>query len=413
MAAQPSNFSFLDRLKRVGIGLLVGCMIVISLIPAGAFAQNAPEDIIKNVLQGSEGSDRKLFVLQFNSTGMTESAARAFSHMIARNLDNTNRFELISLDLVEEEIQKQAPALLPCFEIGCGIQMGKLMGIDWVLSGLVSLTSNGVFSLNIKLVHIADNSLAFDDTIRFADENMDRRFYELANRIANNAPLNGRVLNANNKIAVVDLGEQNGISVGDRLVLFRYKTVGDSEDNRNIVVRRHNIGILTITRVGQKVSEGVYFQTIETPESGHFVTSFLDKRKQIKLIEEIRKELDTQERNVYEIKKSVVLSPVQLEDIARKKWAYQVRTVEAERDFWQLTLLGSGIASGYFLSQFQSGDDLKLLISLGAFAYSTYEYFTARNQLRDLMDEGRYKGYLELKIRPELSAIGLEFQYHF
>ncbi|MFH2129843.1 MAG: hypothetical protein ABIK68_05655, partial [bacterium] len=307
----------------------------------------------------------------------------------------------------------QAPALLPCFEIGCGIQMGKITNLDWILSGHISLTPAGLFSLNVKLVHIFDNALAFEDTIRFSDENMDRRFFQLSNRIANNAPLNGNVISANNKIAVIDLGEKNGISVGDQVVIYRNKKVGEGEEVRSTIVRRHNIGILKITRVGEKVSEGVYFQTIETTKPGYRVSSYLDKRKQIQLIDEVRKELDTQERNVYEIKKSVVLSPIQLEDIARKKWVLKVRQVEYEKDFWQLVLLGSGVVSAYFLSQFQSGDDMKLLASLGVFSYSTFEYFTTRNRYNQLIDEGRYKGYLDLKIRPTMGEISIGYRFSF
>lgn len=394
------------RLLLVLLSLLVFCVSPVS-------AQTDPEKIIQKVLESPESDDRKLFVLQFSSTGMTESAARAFSNMIARNLDNTNRFRIVLLDAVEEEIQKQAPSLLPCFEIGCGIQMGKITNLDWVLSGHISLTASGLFSLNVKLVHIFDNALAFEDTIRFSDENMDRRFYQLSNRIANNAPLNGNVITANNKIAVTDLGEQNGISVGDQLVIYRNKRVGDGEEIQSTIVRRHNIGILKITRVGKKVSEGVYFQTIETPKPGHRVSSFLDKRKQIQLIDEVRRELDTQERNVYEIKKSVELSPIQLEDIARKKWSRKLRQVEYEKGFWRYALMGSGAVSAFFLSQFQSGDDWKLLVSLGAFTYSTFEYFTTRSRYNELIDEGRYKGYLDLKIRPDVGEIGIGYTVSF
>lgn len=399
---------------KFSLDCLILFLSALLLFTTPVFGQTDPEDIIQKVLETPESDDRKLFVLQFSSTGMTESAARAFSNMISRNLDNTSRFKIISLDAVEAEIQKQAPSLLPCFEIGCGIQIGKITNLDWVLSGHISLTPSGLFSLNVKLVHIFDNALAFEDTIRFSDKNMDRRFYQLSNRIANNAPLTGNVITANNKIAVIDLGEQNGISVGDQLVIYRNKKVGeDEEEAHSPIVRRHNIGILKITRVGKKVSEGVYFQTIETPKPGQRVSSYLDKRKQIQLIVEVRKELDTQQRNVYEIKKSVLLSPIQLEDIARKKWILKVRQVKYERDFWQLVLLGSGVVSAYFLSQFQSGDDLKLLASLGAFSYSTFEYFTIRSTFKDLMDEGRYKGYLELKIRPTMGDVGIGYRFSF
>jgi hypothetical protein len=393
--------------------LLVG--IIFFILPnKNATAQIFAEDVIENVLQKPDSGSDRIFVLQFGATGMTESAARAFSNMVSQNLANTNRFDVIPLDTVETETEKQMPSLLPCFDIGCGIQMGKLMESDWILTGDISLTSSGLFSLNVKLVLIFDNSLAFEDTIRFTDETMDRQFYLLSNRIANNAPIIGTILEANNKIAVVDLGEKNGISVGDQLVIYRNLTIQSEEGEAYTESkRRKNIGILRITKVGKGVSEGVYFQTIETPESRQFVTTYLDKRKQIRLVDNIRKELDTHLRNVFEIKKAVVLSPVRLEDMAKQKWAEKIRVLENSKSFWKTFLIGSGVASLYFLNQFESSDDIKLIGALGVLGYSSYRFFSLRSQITDLVEEGKYKGYLELKVRPDYGEIGLSYQYRF
>ena len=398
----------------VRVGILFLSLTLGNIFFHNVHSQTLAEDVLQNVLKGPESSNNGIIVLQFGATGMTESAARAFSNMVAQNLANTNRFSVIPLDQVEEETANKAPSLLPCFDIGCGIQMGKLMETDWILTGHISLTTSGLFSLNVKLVFIFDNSLAFEDTIRFTDESMDRQFYQLANRIANNAPVIGNVLEANNKIAVVDLGEKDGISVGDRLIIHRSLTVQSDTDEAIIEsVRRKNIGIIKLTKVGKSVSEGVYFQTIETPEPRQFVSTYLDKRKQIKLIDDTRKELDTHLRNVFEIKKSVVLSPVRLEDLNKRRWAQKVRTLEAERSLWQTVLIGSGVGTLYLASQFKSGDDLQLMAVLGALGYSSYQFFTLRHQFNQLIDEGRYKGYLELKIRPDFGKIELNYQYHF
>ncbi len=393
--------------------LLFSIVVLMSFV-SHSNAQSLTEDVLQNALRKPDSEKNGIIVLQFDASGMTESAARAFSIMVAQNLANTNRFDVIPLEDVETEAEKSMPNLLPCFAIGCGIQMGKLMESDWILSGHISLTTSGMFSLNVKLVFIFDNSLAFEDTIRFTDETRDRPFYQLANRVADNAPVLGRIVEANNKIAVIDLGEKNGVTVGDQLVIYRNLNVRtDSGEVLSESVRRKNIGILRITKLGKNISEGVYFQTIETPEARQFVTTFLDKRKQIQLVDETRKELDTHLRNVFEIKQSVELSPVKLEDRARKQWTQKVRALEGERDLWQTILIGSGVASGYLLYQFKSGDDLQLLAALGALGYSGYRYFSIRSQLNELVDEGRYKGYLELKIRPEFGEVELSYKLRF
>lgn len=401
-----------DLLLPFVLSLLLGLFLL--LFPINNQAQTFPDEVVESTLAESAQESDSILVLQFGATGMTESAARAFSNMIAQNIANTNRFNVISLDAAEAETEQKAPALLPCFDIGCGIQIAKLMESDWILTGHISLTESGMFSLNVKLVLIFDNSLAFEDTIRFTDQTMDRQFYLLANRIANNAPVIGRILEANNKIAVVNLGEENGISVGDRLIIYRKLTVrSDSGEDFTPAQRRKNIGILKITKVGKRVSEGVYFQTIETPEARQYVTTYLDRRKQIALVDDIRKELDTHLRNVYEIKKSVDLSPVRLEDVAKKAWAQKLASLEGSRSLWKTILIGSGIASAYFLNEFESSDDIKLLASLATLGYSSYKYFSLRAQINEMIEEGRYKGYLELQIRPDFGAIGLSYQYSF
>ncbi|PCI23293.1 MAG: hypothetical protein COB67_12940 [SAR324 cluster bacterium] len=390
-----------------------------SLLPISSaqssFALSNTEEVIQNALKIPEDEVRsELLVLQFGSSGMTESAAKTFSNMIAQNLSNTNRFQITTLDEAEKIIEQEAPFLLPCFEIGCGIQMGKILGSERVLSGHIQLDARGDFILSVKMVNVIDNTLEFEDRLRFTDKNIDQRFYLVANRIARSTPLVGQIIDANNRLAIIALGERDGLRVGDQLVIYKRDRIETRDfEQSQVRIQRQNIGILNITQVGDRTSQGIYFQSIETPQPKQFVTSYLDKRKQVQLIDTIRKELDTHQRNVYEITKSVQLSPVQLEDQELKKWIRKVRLLEEIRDQWYWIMVGSGGASAFFISQFKSGDDLKVIAALGALGYSSFEYFTVKNRLSTLVDEGRYRGYLELKIGPDLGSVGLGYRFDF
>ncbi len=370
------------------------------------FAQETdPQAVVNNSLGQDETATTGMLVLQFGATGMTDSAAKAYSNLVAQNLVNSNRFVVTNASQAEEVIMREQPRLLPCFDIGCGIQIAKIIGAQRVLSGHISLTASGHIILQVKLVNVNDNALEFEDSIRFTDETMDRRFYILSQQIANNTPLRGRVLEANNRMAVISLGGNNGVQVGDRLIL--YKDIHTRSSGQSLPVagasRRSNIGILTITKVGDHSSEGVYFQTVETPKPGQFVSTFLEKRKQIAVVNDVRKELDTHLRNVFEIEQKVVIKPISIEDVDKKRWIYSIRAMENERDWWQNWLLGSGIGSAFFLSQYKPGDDLKALGAVGIFAYSAIRYFQAKGRLKSLVDEGKFKGYLDVNFRPNAS----------
>lgn len=395
------------------------CFILIflscSLSLSSLNAQNLSTEIARDSLGKTTSDTPGLFVLQLGSTGMTESAAQVFSNIIAQNLNNLNRFKVITTDQAEEIAQKKNPELLPCFEIGCGLQIGKMMNAVWVLSGHITLNKTGSFSMNVKLVNILDNSMVFDDTIRFNDENMDRRFYFLAHRIADNVPLIGKVLEANNKLVVVSLGEHHGVEVGHKLIIYKnyvlQKEEGVSNSKKNR--RRKNISIVKVTKVGARVSEAVYFQSIETPKPNQLVTTYLDFRKQTLMVDTIRKELDTHERNVYEITKEVNLTPVQLSDMEKTKWVQKVRTLEEAQKFWQFTLLGSGVGAIVILSQAKAIQDWQVAATIAVAGYSSFELLRLNSLLDDLIDEGRYKGYLDLKIRPNMNEVGLNYKLNF
>ncbi len=51
--------------------------------------------------------------------------------------------------------------------------------------------------------------------------------------------------------------------------------------------------------------------------------------------------------------------------------------------------------------------------SVTVLGYSLFQYISTNNELNKLVDEGRYKGYLELKIRPELDGAGIGFRLMF
>ena len=415
------NFICLERHmynKKISnfIPLLSLLFLILGLIPiSSTFAQTPTEQLIKNTLQPLDSEKSGLFVLQFSTTGMTESAARAYTNIVAQNINNTNRFNVTYLEEAEELIQKSAPELLPCFEIGCGIQIGKILKAKWVITGHISLTEVGSFVLTVKLVNIFDNSLVFEETMRFTDTNMDRRMYLLSTRIARNVPLIGLIIEANNKIAIISLGEQDGISVDDQLIIYRNDIIRTASTTGlpKAHERRKNIGILRITQVGEKISEGVYFQSIEIPKTDHIVTTFLDKRRQIATVDEVRRELDTHERNVYEITERVELSPIQLIDQEKTKWLSKVRILEENQEYWQYFLIGSGVSTAYLLKEFEEGDDWRMMAAAGTLPYSTYQFIRTRNELNKLENEGRYKGYIELKINPEMDGVGLNYRFSF
>jgi len=394
--------------------------IILASLLFGASALHAEEkkatEVVQSVIGDPETARSGLLVLQFAATGMTDSAARAYSTMIAQNVANTNRFIVTDHEQAEQVMVKEAPNLLPCFEIGCGIQMAKILGAERVMSGHISL-DRGFIELKVKLVNVMDNEIEFEESTRFDDNTMDRRLYSIAQAIAMNTPLRGQIIRANETLVVIGLGSNDGVRVGDRMVI--YKNLSVSSEQMTAIgqgnTRRANLGILSITKVGGQSSEGTYFQKIEAPHAGEYVLTYLDKRKQISLISYVRKELDTHLRHAFEVEKEVIIQPISLLDQDKNTWIRKVRHMEQERDWWQMWMTGTSIATGYYLVNYKNGDEIRLMALMGGLSYSAIEYFGAKANLKQLVQEGKFKGYLEPTFNPNISkgALGIRYQLNF
>jgi hypothetical protein len=358
----------------------------------------------------------KLLVLGLNPFGLTESATEQIGLILQKNLRNTGHFDVVGPREVNAAFERAAPDLVDCREIACGVEAGKRIKADFVLVGTIRL-NDPVFALHVRMIDTTNNLDDYEEEIRFRDATMDDDLFRLANNISRNSLLQGRVLSTSIRGIVISLGKVSGIRLGDYMVIYKKEVPITNLEGQQIDTQRKNVAIVKVLNVNENSSEAILVHKTEEPQVGYFVHTYLDPQRQIELVENTRKELDTGIRLANRIR-PLELAPVLVQDTERQHWVTALRSAEGDRDWWFTVGLIAGAVTLYVLDQYDSNkveDRWELAAAGGVTGYAIYRWSAARGTINDLMSEGRAKGYVQLNVLPLISPheVGLQVALRF
>ena len=392
------------------------------------FFQEDLFNLESDVMSGfSDDGRMKVLMLTLAPYGMTETAAGEVSKALQLSIFNTNHFTVVGPSEWNAQIRERDPSLADCNDIACGVLVGKLFRADKVLVGSIRNTSVlGVdgeaqgFQMDVRLVDVLTNVTDYTDQILFTDAQMHEEFFMLAQRLSKNTELQGYVTSLTNTSIVVDLGVEHGLEMEAQLVIFRREadllSSGDSE-----VPKETNIAIARIHRISQGRANAIIVQQIEQVREGDFVKTYLDVSKQIKLISDTRRELDTQ-RRLEPPQEEFPLQP-ELVITDRDLWLQRFQIAAAEEERWLIATVGTGAGTLLLLSgrlelaqQSEGIGQLLPWIVGAAFGYSGYQYIQARNILSEIKAEGEIKGFVsnwQFQWNLDKNQPNLVFNYNF
>jgi hypothetical protein len=391
--------------------------------PARAQAQFAQEG--EDILQGTQFGDQptlfprdgrvRLLVLALSPVDVTESAAEQIGLILQKNLNNTGHFAVVGPRETNALFETRRPDLVDCREIACGVEMGRLIGAQKVLVGMLRRRGESFF-LGIRVIEVVNNLTDYEEAIQFTDETMDESLFRLANSVSDNTLVVGRVLSTSIRGIVLNIGIKDGIKLGDFLIIYKEDVSISNLEGEVIDRQRKNIAIVKILRVNDNTSEALLVHSVDEPQAAHFAATYRNPTRQTLLVEDTRRELDTGIRLENKLR-PLELAPVALADSARREWQQRVATAQAEQDFWFTVAAVGGIASLIVLSQYEDTNlvRLELAVALGATGYGVVKSLDARDRLADLQTEGRAKGYLnvglELQFGPDSIALAYSFKF--
>jgi hypothetical protein len=391
-----------------------------ALAQAGFTQAGSPRGAIPGTLFATnplfpEDGRVKLLVLPLNPQGLTESATEQIGLIVQKNLSNTGHFAVVGAREMNAAFEKEKPTLVDCREIACGVEAGKMLGADRILVGTIR-SEETHYTLRVRLIDPANNLTDYEEESRFTDISMDDDLFRLSNSLSRNSLRVGRVLSVSIRGLVISLGKRQGMKIGDLLIIYKQDVPITSLEGEQVDIQRKNIAIVKVLNVNENTVEAILSHQTEEPQVGHYAATYLDAGRQIELVENTRRELDTGIRLANRVR-PLELAPVELADSERKKWQRRLREAETARDFW---LMAGGIGAGvtaYSLYMYDNTTFSQVrLVGAGAVTgYSLYRWILARNEINQLNVEGRTKGFVLEWAAPVLTPNGpaLAFAFKF
>ncbi len=359
----------------------------------------------------SEDGRIKVLLLKLAPIGaITETSAEEFVKAIQRNLSNTNHFTVVGPEELSAHLQDD-PNLADCHDIACGIQIGKQFGADKVMvsklrvENILDENAEEVpgFLLSIRLLDVLTNTMDYSDEIQFTDDTMQDELFALAARISQNTRIRGHVLSADRRSVVIDLGRAHGLKIGDRIVIYTQSSTTNLEGD-TLGLEQKNIAVAEINRLNDMSADALIWYRYAAPEAGDFFKTYLNRRKQVKLVADARRELDTRKR-LTRRPRPIELKPEVIDDITgepidrdKQQWQQRLAQAISERNKWMYIGIGAGVGTVVLLSKrIDLGESFHQIAVIGAGAaagYAGYRFFQNRNKVNALQAEGRIKKYI-------------------
>ena len=216
------------------------------------------DDSIVDKIKTGESTQKVLAVLDFEgSEKLASKAELRMSEMLQTSLVHTGRFEVIERAKLEQIIQEQNLALTGIIDESKAVQVGKLVGAEYVVFGALTSVTKGIidkfaydlvqvhvgcdvrvvntttgvidlsdFALGIfeyKIVRTADGvvvSGAVEDSYAYAEAARDS-IAKVGHKIADLSPLVGFVISVEAEQILIDIGEEQGVKIGETFVVFK------------------------------------------------------------------------------------------------------------------------------------------------------------------------------------------------
>ena len=403
-------------MNRFGLRLLTALTFLLTSFTATAqsdFLQGSTFNYDNQLVSGfSEDGRVKVLLLTLLPYDLTEMAAEEIGRALQLNLFNTNHFTVVGPSEWNAQIQERDPTLADCHDIACGVLIGKLFNADKVLVGSVRsemiLDENGSevqgLVLSAKMVDVLTIETDYEDEVRFTDARLHDSLFQMALRISHNTLLRGYVLKLNPSTITVDLGRAHGLKVGNRLIVFRPINATSTLEGQPLELNFENIAIAEAIRVNDMSSEVYLIQKRSSVVVGDQVRTYVNKNKQIALIAQTRKELDTQKRVAPRTRPLKLVPQLVQEDTGENRWAKKYAAAQENEEFWMIAAIGAAGGAVLVLSgtvKVGAGLDQLLPWILGGGAvYSGYRYIEARDTVDALRAEGRSSGFLSWRWNP-------------
>ena len=286
---------------------------IIQLILEQKDATGDLSELIKQFLKQEPIKKRKIALLPFHSRTLAESATFSLSTLFYNHFFKDN-FEFISPKEVESILTTIASENLGCYSFECSVKIGREIAVDYVIEGEINSTNKERYDFTVKVIQVEDGAIIFQEKIKINIKQAEEQFFKTAQRALEYIPILGVIERINGDSYIISLGQNDGVKVGDKLLVLQLLNQYDITNRLNDSVD-NIIAILTINDVAQGASSGLIEHRFRQPEINDRVVLYSNKIVQLKQISLARRQIDNLYRNIKVVQKTEEESKEKLEQL--------------------------------------------------------------------------------------------------
>lgn len=203
-----------------------------------------------------------LAVLDFEGKNVDQSKAEAVTDLLRTELFNTGSFKVIERQKVRQIIEEQRFQSSGMTDTDRAVEIGRLLNVQKIMIGTVTQLGS-TYIINTRIVDVQSAAVVLAEAVerRGGEEELPNAIAELATTISYKVGLEGSVIRLGSDEIFIDLGQVDGVKLGQKFTVIRHGDVITDLEGRVIGATNENIGFIIISKIQDRFSVATIVQS--------------------------------------------------------------------------------------------------------------------------------------------------------
>ena len=227
----------------------------------------------------------KIAVLDFKLQGhgyKTEDMGAIVAEWFITAFVKEGRFEVVERGSLKKILGEQKLGMTGVIDESTATKIGKLLGVKVIISGSVMKLEN-ILEINARIIDVESASIIAAENVKSSRAaQLQDLVVQMSEKIIKNFPLEGYIVNRNDKSVTIDLGKRAGVKPGMKFIVYQEgKLIKHPKTGEILDVERIQTGTVMINNVRNKtsVADILYEETPGTIAYGQMVQSIVAQIK--------------------------------------------------------------------------------------------------------------------------------------
>ncbi|MBA3018494.1 MAG: hypothetical protein KJ550_00845 [Proteobacteria bacterium] len=208
---------------------------------------------------GAEFKKTKIAVLDFKLQGHgyeTEDMGVIVAEWFITAFVKEGRFEVVERGMLNKIIDEQKLSMTGVIDETTATKIGKLLGVKAIISGSVMKLEN-IWEINARIIDVESASIIAAENVKSSQAaQLQDLVVQMSEMIIKNFPLEGYIVNRNDKSVTIDLGQRAGVKPGMKFIVYQEgKLIKHPKTGEILDVERIETGTILIKNVRSKISK--------------------------------------------------------------------------------------------------------------------------------------------------------------